>query len=76
MPQFLYCWYVNILVLVGILLSFYDLLYIYTYKHAQEFQFTYQIENNHRTVDTSLFFIVDFYIEIRFKKFVDSKRIY
>ena len=37
-----------------------------------EFQFTYQIENNHRTVDTSLFFIVDFYIEIRVKKFVDS----
>ena len=34
--------------------------------------FTFQLENDRRTVETSLLFNVNFFSEIRFKKIVDS----
>ena len=40
------------------------------FKRIQNF--TFQLENDRRTVQTSLFFNVNFYSEISFKKFVDS----
>ena len=35
--------------------------------------FTFQLENDRRTVETSFFFNVNFFSEIRFQKLVDSK---
>ena len=46
-----------------------------TYILAHSKIFTVQLENDRRTVETSLFFNVNFYSEIRFKKLVDSKKI-
>ena len=42
--NFLYCLYVDFRVLVGILLAFYNQLYVY--KHTQNF--TFQLENDRR----------------------------